>query len=461
MAEMKAPTALLKRRCAVYTRKSTDEGLEQEFNSLDAQRESCLAYIQSQRADGWLALSDHYDDGGYSGAKLERPALQRLLRDIEAGAVDVVVVYKIDRLTRSLRDFTKLVEIFENHNVTFVSVTQSFSTTSSMGRLTLNMLLSFAQFEREVTAERIRDKIGASRRKGMWTGGYPPLGYDNKDRKLIVNEKEADLVRLIFQRFLDLGSLTHLCRELNQQGHKPKQRITNSGRHLGNRPFDKTAIYKILHNRVYLGEAVHRGNSYPGQHRAIVDRSLWDRVHKMLSTNSRARGNRTRSSTPALLAGVIFGPSGCAMTPTHTRKRGKLYRYYVSTAVLKHEAGACPVGRVPAGEIEAAVLNQLRALLGTPEVVARTIQAIRRKCPTIKEVEVRDALGRFDLIWAELFPAEQARIVKQLVDRIDVEPSAIKLRLRMDGLGSLIDQLRTNDRARATAHRNTREKVAA
>jgi hypothetical protein len=311
-----------------------------------------------------------------------------------------------------------------------------------MGRLTLNMLLSFAQFEREVTAERIRDKIGASRRKGMWTGGSPPLGYDNKDRKLVVNVAEAALIRLIFERFLTLGSATLLCKELNAQGHTPKRRVSRSGRQHGNRPFDKTILYKILHNRVYIGEAVHRGDSYPGQHKAIVDRALWDRVHQALSTNARVRSNRTRAKTTALLAGLIFSPTGCAMTPTHTRKRGKLYRYYISTAVLKGDADACPVRRVPAGEVETAVIDHLRTLLKAPEMIAQAIHAVRRHEPTVKEREVREALGRFDPVWNELFPAEQARIVKLLVSRIDVEPDALKLRLRLDGLTSLVSDLR-------------------
>lgn len=348
-------------RCAVYTRKSSEEGLEQEFNSLDAQREACEAYIASQRAEGWVLVRDHYDDGGFSGGTLERPALKRLLADIERGVVDVVVVYKIDRLSRSLMDFAKLVDLFEAHEVTFVSITQSFNTTTSMGRLTLNVLLSFAQFEREVIGERIRDKIAASRARGMWMGGTPPLGYDVVDRKLLVNEAEATTVRLIFERYTKLGSATKLVRELCQKGIRNKQ----------GRVIDKGYLYRLLNNRVFLGEAVHKGTAYPGEHKAIVPQDLWDNVHAILRESPRKRASATRAQTPALLKGLLYGPTGYAIVPTHTRKNGKLYRYYISTAVLKHGKHACPIGRVPAGEIEAAVVDQLRSILRRPEIVAK------------------------------------------------------------------------------------------
>src|SRR5512144_2694541 len=266
---MKAPAR--KVRCAVYTRVSTDERLDMEFNALDAQREAGLAYIQSQKHEGWILIGDRYDDGGFSGGTMERPALQRLLRDVESGVIDVIVVYKVDRLSRSLTDFARIVEIFERHSVSFVSVTQSFNTTTSMGRLTLNILLSFAQFEREVIGERIRDKFAASRKKGMWMGGNPPLGYDIRDRKLVVNEKEAELVRLIFRRFLRVGSATKLAQELRRAGHTTKSWTTQDGKHRAGKPIDKCAIYKTLNNRVHLGEAIHKGKSYHGEHEAIID----------------------------------------------------------------------------------------------------------------------------------------------------------------------------------------------
>ncbi|MFO1097104.1 MAG: recombinase family protein [Xanthobacteraceae bacterium] len=428
---MKRPV-VRKLRCAVYTRKSSEEGLDMEFNSLDAQREACEAYVASQRAEGWLLVPDRYDDGGFSGGTLERPALQRLLADIEANKVDVVVVYKIDRLSRSLMDFAKLVEVFDRNSVTFVSVTQSFNTTTSMGRLTLNILLSFAQFEREVIGERIRDKFAASRKKGMWMGGFVPLGYDVKDRKLVVNEAEAATVLSIFQRFLRIGSMTKLSVALRSEGMRTK----------GGKPVDKGYLYRILNNRVYVGEAVHKGIAYPGEHAAIVERSLWDRVHDIIGESPRKRAMRTRAQTPALLKGLIFGPTGVAMTPAHTRKGGKLYRYYVSTDVLKRDADSCTVRRVPAGEIENAVIDQLRGLLRAPEIVVRTWRAARQSMEGIDESEVREALHRLDPLWGELFPAEQARTVQLLVERVDVHPDSMNVHLRTAGLTKLVDELR-------------------
>lgn len=420
-----------KLRCAVYTRKSSEEGLEQEFNSLHAQREACEAYIASQRSEGWVLVRDQYDDGGISGGTLERTGLKRLLEDIEDGLVDVVVVYKIDRLSRSLMDFSKLVEVFDRNGVTFVSVTQSFNTTTSMGRLTLNILLSFAQFEREVTAERIRDKVRASRMKGMWMGGVPPLGYEVKDRKLIISEADATNVRWIFARFVEIGSGTELTRELAARGIRTSR---------GNR-IDKKYLYRLLNNRAYIGEAVHKGDSYPGEHDAIIDRTVWDKVHAILTESPRKRAARTRADTPALLKGLLYGPDGAAFSPTHTRKGGKLYRYYVSQTVLKHGAGSCPVGRVPAGEIEAAVINQLRTVFRQPEIVAGTWKAACEQDSEITEADARDALIRLEPLWDELFPAEQARIAALLVERIDIGTDGLNVRLRMDGLTALAGEL--------------------
>jgi site-specific DNA recombinase len=427
---MKKPV-VRKLRCAVYTRKSSEEGLEQEFNSLDAQREACEAYVASQKAEGWLLVPDRYDDGGISGATLERPALQRLLADIEAGRVDVVVVYKIDRLSRALMDFAKLVEVFDRNNVTFVSVTQAFNTTTSMGRLTLNILLSFAQFEREVIGERIRDKFAASRKKGMWMGGFVPLGYDVKDRKLVVNEAEAKTVRMIFERFVKLGSATTLVHALRAEGVTGKQ----------GKLVDKGYVDKLLNNRVYIGQAVHKGTADPGEHQAIISQSLWGKVHGLLADSPRARAARTRTQTPALLKGLIFGPTGRAMTPTHTRRGGKLYRYYVSTDVMKRDPEACPISRVPAAEIEGAVIEQLRVLLRSPEIIVRTWRIARQSMEGLTEAAVRDALDRLDPLWDELFPAEQARIVQLLVDRVDISTEGADIRLRTQGLTSLVADL--------------------
>ena len=420
-------------RCAVYTRKSSEEGLEQEFNSLDAQRESCEAYIASQKAEGWVLVRDRYDDGGFSGGNLERPALKRLVADIESGLVDVVVVYKIDRLSRSLMDFSRLVDLFDIHSVTFVSVTQSFNTTTSMGRLTLNILLSFAQFEREVIGERIRDKFAASRKRGMWMGGYPPIGYDVKDRKLVANEAEAKLVRSIFERFLRQGSVTLVVRGLQAEG-----KLTKRGR-----PFDKGIVYNLLNNRVYVGEAVHKGTSYPGEHEAIVDRDTFDKVQAILATNGRVRAAATRNSTPALLRGLIFTETGRAMTPTYTKKGSRLYRYYVSTDAIRGRAAngiEAPL-RLPADVVETAVVREIRRLVRAPEIVAKAVAAARREASTVEERDVVAALDRFAEVWSALFPAEQARIMRLLVERVTVTRDGLAVDLRTGGLGSVVGEM--------------------
>ena len=417
-----------KLRCAVYTRKSTEEGLDKEFNSLQAQGEACEAYVASQRSEGWALIRDPYDDGGWSGGTLERPALQRLIADIEEGLVDVVVVYKIDRLSRSLMDFSKLVEVFDRAGVTFVSVTQSFNTTTSMGRLTLNILLSFAQFEREVIAERVRDKIRASRQKGMWMGGSVPLGYVVQDRKLVVHEADAAVVRSMFERFLHIGSATVLAQELRAEGV-----LTTKGR-----PIDKGYLYKCLSNRTYLGLAIHKGTAYPGEHAPIVSQDLWDKVHAILAENACTRSARTRAQTPALLKGLIFGPTGAAMSPTHTRKGSRLYRYYISQDVLKHGPEACPVGRLPAAEIEAVVIDQLRGVFRQPEIIVGTWRAAREEAADVTEAEVREALAQLDPLWDELFPAEQARIVHLLVEQVLVGIDGVRIRFRTNGLPGLV-----------------------
>jgi site-specific DNA recombinase len=420
-----------KRRCAIYCRKSSEEGLDQTFNSLDAQREACLAYIGSQRHEGWIALDQEYSDGGYSGGSLDRPALQRLLRDIEAGSIDSIVCYRIDRLTRALTDFTKLVEILDRRSISLVSITESFNTATSLGRLNLHMILSFAQYERELAGERIRDKFAASRRKGMWMGGHAAFGYLVRDRKLIVNEAEATLVRHIFARFLQVGSATTLVQELNAQGHRTKR----------GKPFDKTVMYKLFNNRTYVGEVEHKGAVYPGEHEALVDRAAWDKVHVILAQNRHRRASHTRAATPALLKGLIFGPDDRAMAPSHTRKRGRIYRFYRTATSLKLCHGDCPIRAVPAGEVEAAVLNQVRALLRAPELVVRTWRATWLEDPQIDEREVVEALQRLDPLWDQLFPAEQARILQLLVARVTVRRDGLEIGLRVEDLGSLVEEL--------------------
>ncbi|MBK8211648.1 MAG: recombinase family protein [Rhodospirillales bacterium] len=414
-----------------------------EFNSLDAQREAALAYIQSQKHEGWILVGDRYDDGGFSGGTMQRPALQRLLRDVESSVIDVIVVYKVDRLSRSLIDFARIVEVFDKHNVSFVSITQQFNTTTSMGRLTLNILLSFAQFEREVIGERIRDKFAASRARGMWMGGTPPLGFDVRERKLALNEAEAELVRLVFSRFLRVGSATKLAQELRRTGHTTKSWTTQDGKHRPGKPIDKGAIYKILNNRVYLGEAVHKGTPYLGEHAPIIDRATWDKVHAILAENTVARANGSRAQTPALLRGLIFGPGGHAMTPSHTRKAGRLYRYYVASDAIRQGYANCSVRSVPAAEVEEAVVAQVRHLLRTPEIIARIWAAA--KCEgeeAIAERDVVKAITDLAPLWDELFPAEQARIVRLLVERVDLAPDGMQVRLRADGLQTLVEELR-------------------
>lgn len=420
-------------RCAIYTRKSSEEGLEQEFNSLDAQRDACEAYIASQKSEGWTLVRDQYDDGGISGGTLDRPGLQQLLTDIEDGLVDVVVVYKIDRLSRSLMDFSKLVEVFDRNGVTFVSVTQSFNTTTSMGRLTLNILLSFAQFEREVTAERIRDKFKASRMKGMWMGGYVPLGYNVRDRKLIVNDDEAALVQNMFERFVEVGSATILARQLRAEGVRNKQGTL----------IDKGFLYRLLNNRVYLGEVVHKGDTYPGEHQAIIEPRLWEKVRLIMGESPRKRANNTRAQTPALLKGLLYTATGAAMTPSSTKKATRRYRYYVSTDLLKNreipDDGI--LRRLPADTAEAAVISEVRRVLQTPETTAQVISALQHE--NIPQADIIHALNEFQTLWQQLFPAEQARIIQLIVKSVTVTAEGLVIDMRTDGIAGVMREMMT------------------
>ena len=344
-------------RCAIYTRKSSEEGLEQSFNSLDAQREAGEAYIKSQAHEGWRLVKTHYDDGGISGGTLERSALQKLLKDIEFGKINIVVVYKVDRLTRSLSDFAKLIDVFEKHKVSFVSVTQQFSTTSSMGRLTLNVLLSFAQFEREVTGERIRDKFTASRKKGMWMGGFPPIGYDIKERKLVANKKDAKIVREIFELYLEVKNLSKLTEVLKERGYQTRSYISASGRHWGGCCFSRGHLAELLQNRVYIGDVVHKGKVYAGEHEAIISQELWGKVQVLMSQNRHASRVSKNAKGSSLLKGLLYDDAGNRMSPTYGMRRQKKYRYYVSRALLEGRTGeAGSVARVQAQELEAVVL---------------------------------------------------------------------------------------------------------
>src|SRR5262249_47439655 len=347
-------------RCAIYTRKSTEHNLDVEFNSLDAQREACEAYIKSQAHEGWRLIPSRYDDGAFSGASLDRPALQQVLAEVCSGKIDIIVVYKVDRLTRSLADFAKLVELFDQHSVSFVSVTQSFNTTSSMGRLTLNVLLSFAQFEREVIGERVRDKIAASKRKGIWVGGPVPLGYASINKKLMVVPEEAETVRLIFRRYLEVGSICDLVQDLDDRGVRTKSQVGGSGQSRGGIRFGFGPLAHLLRNRFYIGEVVYRGKVPPGEHEPILDRTVFEAVQTKLAASATARQLRLRGS-PAILTGRIFDDRGNRMTPTHANKRGVRYRYYVSHALLQKRNGQAGSGpRVPAPEIENPVAKTLR-----------------------------------------------------------------------------------------------------
>ena len=436
-----APTIVPRKRCAIYTRKSTDEGLDQDYNSLEAQRDAGLAFVSSQRHEGWMAVADGYDDGGYSGGNLDRPGLKRLMADIEAGRVDIVVVYKIDRLTRSLTDFAKLVDVLDRNNVSFVSVTQQFNTTTSMGRLTLNILLSFAQFEREVTGERIRDKIAASKAKGMWMGGTPPLGYDVVDRKLLVNEPEADLVRYIFRRYAEHGSAAELVRELAIEGRTTKAWQTQNGQFREGRPIDQQYLFKMLRNRIYLGEIQHKDSSFPGRHEAIIDQDTWDLVHAFV--DRRKQGPREGiTQHPALLAGLLHAPDGQLMIHSYTRKKnGRLYRYYVPYLHKRRNAGATlapgitDIGPLPAADIEAAVLEQIQQALRAPQLLLATWRACQKqpKGVQLEEGHVVVAMQRIGAVWDQLFPKEQQRITQLLIERVQLHDRGLDILWREDG----------------------------
>ncbi|PWB89702.1 recombinase family protein [Methylocystis sp. MitZ-2018] len=422
-------------RCAIYTRKSSDEGLEQEFNSLDAQREACEAYIVSQRHAGWVGLSEMYDDGGLSGGTMERPALKRLLEDVRARKVQIIVVYKVDRLTRSLADFAKIVDILDAHNASFVSVTQQFNTTTSMGRLTLNMLLSFAQFEREIAGERIRDKIAASKRKGMWMGGNVPLGYDVKDRKLIVNEEVAATVRTIFRRYAELGSVTLLKSELDRQGVVSKRRAGAGGCLAGGKPFSRGALYLMLQNRIYRGEIVHQAAAYPGQHDAIIDPDLWQVVQHSLAANRHDRSLSAGAESPSLLAGLIYDADGRRMTPTHAVRKGKRYRYYVSAVLIRSDPNApetrtyasSSVMRIPAGDAEALVLDQLRAFFSSTSAIADSLSALGLDAHDLETI-LRKATAH-SRRWFEMSPIELTELVRDIVEHVTVHGEKIEISL--------------------------------
>jgi site-specific DNA recombinase len=440
-----------KRRCAIYTRKSHEEGLDRDFNSLDAQRDSAETFIASQKHEGWVALATRYDDGGFTGANTERPALKRLLADVEAGLIDVVVVYKIDRLSRSLLDFVNLLQVFERKNVAFVSVTQQFNTANPMGRLILNILICFAQFERENIAERIRDKMAASRRRGKWVGGAPPLGYDidYNAKKLVVNEAEAKTVRWIFQRYLTLRNGTQVAQELRARGVTSKAWVSKTGKTHKGIPFHRGTLYKILGQRTYIGEVSYQGKSYPGEHEGILPRETWDAVQELLAENSFSRGNRNRGTVPGFLKGIArCAHCGSALTMSYTRKKGEssMYRYYRCVTGAKQGAEACPMTQVAAGDLEREVLTRLRKILLNPSVLAATSVAAVAGAPdeglNLDHNSVLEAMRDLDSLWDQLFPAEQERVVELISDRLDVGLDHCDLHLRTGSIGSLASAVR-------------------
>jgi site-specific DNA recombinase len=415
-------------RCAIYTRKSTEHGLEQEFNSLDAQREACEAYIKSQAFQGWKTLPQQYNDPAYSGGNLDRPALKRLLTDIETGKIDVIVVYKIDRLTRSLADFAKLVEAFDAKSVSFVAVTQQFNTTTSMGRLTLNVLLSFAQFERELSAERVRDKVAASRRKGKWTGGTVPLGYGTKDKKLVIDKSEAETVRTIFRLYLELGSFSKLVAELDRRKIVTKRRNTKVTKYRGGIPFTYGPLAYFLKNRIYIGETHYAGKWFKGEHEAILEHSTFDRVQELLKSNT-VKHKVKFSESGALLQGKLFDDKGNRMSPSFSSKNGVRYRFYVSTALRgrTHKAGS--VTRIPASEIEGLIESELRKRFDLVEGTEAPFDRIVRVVVTAGKIEItlknaRNSTKPIELPWMPK-PKNGAQIQLSTTD-ISTDPKLIK-----------------------------------
>jgi site-specific DNA recombinase len=412
------------RRCAVYTRKSSEEGLEQDFNSLDAQRDACEAFIRSQAGEGWRLLKSHYDDGGLSGGTMERPALQRLLEDINEGMVDVVVVYKVDRLTRSLADFAKMVELFDAHRVSFVAVTQQFNTTSSMGRLTLNVLLSFAQFEREVTSERIRDKIAASKRKGMWMGGTVPLGYDVNGRQLVVNKAEAELVRQIYQSYLELSSVRLLQQELKQCGLMSKIRLSRRGAKSGGKSFSRGALYELLANPIYLGEIRHKDQRHPGQHPPILERELWQQVQQHLRSGARRDGATATKAASSPLAGKVIDEQGEPLYAQGAAKGGRRYRYLVSCGLVRGATTETRRGwRVPAAELERLVLLALRSILADQ---ARLVSAVE------DSADVEQVL-RLASSWRERLDSENeaSAALADLVEQVQLTETGLRVAVKL------------------------------
>jgi len=427
-------SASKKLRCAIYTRKSSEDGLEQSFNSLHAQREACEAYIKSQRHEGWVILKECFEDGGFSGGNVDRPALSLLLEAVKKKQVDVIIVYKVDRLSRSLADFVRIVDIFDQHGVSFVSVTQQFNTSSSMGRLTLNVLLSFAQFEREVTGERIRDKIAASKRKGMWMGGTIPLGYDIQDKQLIVNKTEAKVVRFIYDTYIKVQCVRNVKEHIEQAGLYSKQ----------NKPFSRGALYTILKNPLYIGKVQHRGNVFDGLHEPLLEEETWKQVQTILHCNRHTQKHRVHAKQPSLLAGLLFDDKGNAMSPSHATKKTRRYRYYVSQALLHYRASAGgSVIRIAAREVEHPVIEALLRLLQSPKQLTSLFKTFLKDALT-QQMFIKKA-GVFASNWKNNAPSQHIQWLQQFIEKIMVSQTHISIQLKLAGLGRLLGLDHLND----------------
>ena len=409
-----------KLRCAVYTRKSTEDGLEQEFNSLDAQYEACAAYAVSQRHEGWVLNPERYDDGGFSGGNIQRPGLKRLMADVAAGKVDIILLYKIDRLTRSLADFAKIVEVLDKAGASFVSITQSFNTTTSMGRLTLNMLLSFAQFEREVTGERIRDKIAASKRRGMWMGGNVPVGYLVEDRKLVINEPQAEVVRSIFERYLEVGSVVELVDALERDGCRTEVKIAGTGQMRGGVPYSRGMLYRLLTNPAYRGMVAHKRELFAGEHEAIVCQELWDRVQAQMLGRTQGHARRLKAKDPSLLVGLLYDGVGRAMTPNHSLKGKVRYRYYITRPELIDGAEAW---RVPAHDLEALVCERLASLLGNQTSLTATLAPA--KLDAQQTQALIDGGERIAGLLCSGHSAVRLQLINGLVERVELAADCV------------------------------------
>ncbi len=437
-----------KLRCAIYTRKSQEEGLEQAFNSLDAQRLAGESYIASQEHEGWIYLPTQYNDGGYSGGNMERPALQKLLQDIKDGKIDCIVVYKIDRLTRSLLDFSKIIELLDECKCSFVAVTQSFNTSNSMGRLMLNVLLSFAQYERELTSERIRDKFAASYKQGIWMGGVPPLGYDPQNRELIVNEKEAKIVQLIYQKFLEVESVIDTARAINQLGLKTKTWESRTGKINQGKPFNKNLIRYILQNPIYAGKIAHKDKLYQGKHQAIIEPDIWEKV-QALFTHREALVTKSvsRISTAPMLKGLLFcGCCGYIMSPTYCmKKNGTRYRYYSCASKVRGIHEQCTIKNISAGEVEEVVTAKILQILKSPEMVAQAIVHASNDSRTeLSDLKIIEALKDAGKVWDELFPIEQMRITRMFIKKVILKSDGLDIQIFNEGLNLLTAEL-TND----------------